>query len=158
MQEELERKTVAILYNGGKLSARTLARLAAVLVRMAQQAYQKGLTPHGRQSVKKLMNHRTGTEAAEYVGAPRQFDRVARRFNVDYAFYKTGPDKYLLFFKSGQADAVTACFSEYSKRLLKRSKSSRVPIREQLKRAEDQLAKEKPRKKERVKEAAREDR
>ena len=64
----------------------------------------------------------------------------------------------LLFFKSGQADAVTACFSEYSKRLLKRSKSSRVPIREQLKRAEDQLAKEKPRKKERVKEAAREDR
>ena len=87
MQEELERKTVAILYNGGKLSARTLARLAAVLVRMAQQAYQKGLTPHGRQSVKKLMNHRTGTEAAEYVGAPRQFDRVARKFNVDYAFY-----------------------------------------------------------------------
>ena len=76
--------------------------------------------------------------------APRQFDRVARRFHVDYAFYKTGPDKYLLFFKSGQADAVTACFSEYSKRLLKRSKSSRVSIREQLKRAEDQLAKEKP--------------
>ena len=99
MQEELERKTVAILYNGGKLSARTLARLAAVLVRMAQQAYQKGLTPHGRQSVKKLMNHRTGTEAAEYVGAPRQFDRVARKFNVDYAFYKVAPEKYLLFFK-----------------------------------------------------------
>ena len=92
MQEELERKTVAILYNGGKLSARTLARLAAVLVRMAQQAYQKGLTPHGRQSVKKLMNHRTGTEAAEYVGAPRQFDRVARKFNVDYAFYKVAPE------------------------------------------------------------------
>ena len=89
MQEELERKTVAILYNGGKLSARTLARLAAVLVRMAQQAYQKGLTPHGRQSVKKLMNHRTGTEAAEYVGAPRQFDRVARKFNVDYAFTRS---------------------------------------------------------------------
>lgn len=66
MQEELERKAVAILYNGGKMSARTLARLAAALVRMAQQAYQKGLTPHGRQSVKKLMNHRTGTEAAEY--------------------------------------------------------------------------------------------
>ena len=28
-------------------------------------------------------------------------------------FYKTGPDKYLLFFKAGQADAMTACFSEY---------------------------------------------
>ena len=109
-------------------------------------------TPHGRQTVRQLMAHGAATNSIE-IEAPRQFDRVARRFNVDYAFYKTG-----LFFKSGQADAVTACFSEYSKRLLKRSKSSRVPIREQLKRAEDQLAKEKPRKKERVKEAAREDR
>ena len=114
-------------------------------------------TPHGSQTVRQLMAHGAATNSIE-IEAPRQFDRVARRFHVDYAFYKTGPDKYLLFFKSGQADAVTACFSEYSKRLLKRSKSSRVPIREQLKRAEDQLAKEKPRKKERVKEAVREDR
>ena len=107
--------------------------------------------------MKKLMAHGENVNSIE-VEAPKLFDRMARRFNVDYAFYKTGPDKCLLFLKSGQADAVTACFSEYSKRLLKRSKSSRVPIREQLKRAEDQLAKEKPRKKERVKEAAREDR
>lgn len=121
MQEELERKAVAILYNGGKLSARTLAKLAAALVRMAQREYQKSLTPHGRQSVKKLMNHRTGTEAAEYVGAPRQFDRVARKFNVDYAFYKVAPEKYLLFFKSGQSDAITACLSEYSKRVMNKS-------------------------------------
>ena len=64
------------------------------------------------------MNHRTGTEAAEYVGAPRQFDRVARKFNVDYAFYKVAPEKYLLFFKSGQSDAITACLSEYSKLVL----------------------------------------
>ena len=158
MQEELEHKAVAILYNGGKLSARTLARLAAVLVRMAQRAYQKGLTPHGRQSVKKLMNHRTGTEAAEYVGAPRQFDRVARKWNVDYAFYKTGPDKYLLFFKAGQADAITACFERYSRRLLEQSKSSRIPIREQLKKAAEQLVKEPPKTQERTKEVVREER
>ena len=86
--------------------------------------------PKGRQSVKKLMNHRTGTEAAEYVGAPRQFDRVARKFNVDYAFYKVAPEKYLLFFKSGQSDAITACLSEYSKRVM--NKSRRPSIRQQL--------------------------
>ena len=125
--------------------------------RQIAKRHKKAQRPHGRQSVKKLMAHGENVNSIE-VEAPKLFDRMARRFNVDYAFYKTGPDKYLLFFKSGQADAVTACFSEYSKRLLKRSKSSRVPIREQLKRAEDQLAKEKPRKKERVKEAAREDR
>ena len=125
--------------------------------RQIAKRHKAGQKPHGRQSVKKLMAHGDNVNSIE-VESPKLFDRMARRFNVDYAFYKTGPDKYLLFFKSGQADAVTACFSEYSKRLLKRSKSSRVPIREQLKRAEDQLAKEKPRKKERVKEAAREDR
>lgn len=126
--------------------------------RKIRKAYRGRQVPHGKQSVRKLMAHGTATNSIELSGDAKSFDRVARKWNVDYAFYKTGPDKYLLFFKSGQADAVTACFSEYSKRLLKRSKSSRVPIREQLKRAEDQLAKEKPRKKERVKEAAREDR
>lgn len=125
--------------------------------RQIAKRHRAAQRPHGRQSVKKLMGHGENVNSIE-VESPKLFDRMARRFNVDYAFYQTGPDKYLLFFKSGQADAVTACFSEYSKRLLKRSKSSRVPIREQLKRAEDQLAKEKPRKKERVKEAAREDR
>ena len=48
---------------------------------------------------------------------------------------------------------MTACFSEYSRKVLHKAKGSRVPIREQLKRAEDQLAKERPRPKERVKEA-----
>ena len=134
-----------------------LAQALQAAGRKSAKTRREHQTPHGRQTVRQLMAHGAATNSIE-IEAPRQFDRVARRFNVDYAFYKTGPDKYLLFFKSGQADAVTACFSEYSKRLLKRSKSSRVPIREQLKRAEDQLAKEKPRKKERVKEAAREDR
>lgn len=114
-------------------------------------------TPHGRQTVRQLMAHGAATNSIE-IEAPRQFDRVARRFNVDYAFYKTGPDKYLLFFKTGQADAMTACFSEYSRKVLDKSKSRRVPIREQLKRAADQLAKDKPRQKERVKEAAHADR
>ena len=139
------------------MTARGLAYIVRAAGRKISKAHRSHQTPHGRQTVRQLMAHGAATNSIE-IEAPRQFDRVARRFNVDYAFYKTGPDKYLLFFKSGQADAVTACFSEYSKRLLKRSKSSRVPIREQLKRAEDQLAKEKPRKKERVKEAAREDR
>ena len=113
--------------------------------------------PHGRQSVKKLMAHGENVNSIE-VEAPKLFDRMARRFNVDYAFYKTGPDKYLLFFKAGQADAITACFERYSRRLLEQSKSSRIPIREQLKQAAERLAVEKPRTKERVKEAAREDR
>ena len=55
---------------------------------------------------------------------------MARKFNVDYAFYKVAPEKYLLFFKSGQSDAITACLSEYSKRVM--NKSRRPSIRQQL--------------------------
>lgn len=53
---------------------------------------------------------------------------------------------------------MTACFSEYSRKVLSKAKSNRVPIREQLKQAADQLSKEKPKQKERAKEVAHEDR
>ena len=53
---------------------------------------------------------------------------------------------------------MTACFSEYSRKVLDKSKSRRVPIREQLKRAAAELARQPSHKKERVKEAAHEDR
>ena len=101
-------------------------------------------TPHGKQTVKQLMRHGVSTNSLELSGDTKSFDRVARKWNVDYAFYKTGPDKYLLFFKAGQADAMTACFSEYSKKVLNKSKSRRIPIRDQIKRAGDQLTRKKP--------------
>nr|WP_278461518.1 PcfB family protein [Mediterraneibacter faecis] len=111
--------------------------------RKIAKAHRAKQTPHGKQTVKKLMAHGTSTNSLELSGDAKSFDRVARKWNVDYAFYKTGPDKYLLFFKAGQADAMTACFSEYSRKVLSKAKSNRVPIREQLKQAADQLSKEK---------------
>ena len=125
--------------------------------RQIAKRHKKAQRPHGRQSVKKLMAHGENVNSIE-VEAPKLFDRMARRFHVDYAFYKTGPDKYLLFFKAGQADAMTACFSEYSRKVLSKAKSNRVPIREQLQQAADQLSKEKPKQKEHAKEVAHEDR
>ena len=141
----------------GKLTARGLAYVLRAVGRKIAKAHREAQTPHGKQSVKKLMAHGTATNSIE-VDAPKVFDRVARKWNVDYAFYKTGPDKYLLFFKAGQADAITACFERYSRRLLEQSKSSRIPIREQLKKAAEQLVKEPPKTQERTKEVVREER
>jgi hypothetical protein len=131
LQEELENKMIAISVSASKLTARTLAKALAAIGRKIQKERQKGLTPQGKQSVKKLMNHRVNTNSLDLSGSTRQFDRVARKYNVDYAFHKVGPQKYLLFFKAGQADAITACFAEYSKKVL--TKSRRPSIREQLK-------------------------
>ena len=124
--------------------------------RKITKAHRAKQAPHGRQTVGQLMGQGVATNSIE-VEAPKLFDRVARKWNVDYAFYQTEPGKYLLFFKSGQADAMTACFSEYSRKVLDKAKSRQPTIPEQMKQAEQQLAKEKPQK-EHIKEAVHGDR
>ena len=158
IDEDVSRRTISLSIRTGKLTARTLACALRAVGRKIQKEHRARQTPHGRQSVKQLMAHGAATNSIELAGAPKDFDRVARRWGVDYAFYKTGPDKYLLFFKSGQADAITACFSEYSRRVLDKAKTDRAPIREQLKRAAAEILRDPIHKKDRVKEAVHEDR
>jgi hypothetical protein len=152
LQEQVNRETIAITVKASKLTAKVLAKLLATLVRKIQKEHQKAQTPQGKQSVKKLMNHNVPTNTIEISGDKGLFDRIARKWNVDYAFYKTGPDKHLLLFKSGQADAITAAFSEYSKRVMKRAKDKRPPIMEQLRRAAERAKQERHKHKERKRE------
>ena len=132
-----------------KLTAKTLAILLQKLVRVIAKAHKEAQTPQGKQSVKKLMNHNAATNTVEISGDRGLFDRVARKWNVDYAFHKTGPEKYLLLFKSGQADAIAAAFSEYSKLVMKRARDKRPPIMERYKRAAEHAERERPKQKER---------
>ena len=152
----MSRQTIAISVKASKLTARALAYVVAAVGRKIAKEHRKAQTPHGKQSVRKLMGHGGDTNAIE-VDTPKLFDKVARKWGVDYAFYQTGPGKYLLFFKSGQADAMTACFSEYSRKVLNKAKTRQPTIPEQMKQAEQQLAKEKPQK-EHIKEAVHGDR
>jgi len=157
MQEDIERRTVAVTITATKLTAKTLAKALAAVMRKIQKEHHKAQTPQGKQSVKKLMNHRVSTSALPLDGDTRLFDRIARKYNVDYAFHKTGPKKYLLFFKAGQADAITAAFSEYTKLVLGRAKDKRPSILEQLK-SFGERARTKPREHERKREAVRDER
>ena len=100
-----------------------------------------------------LESHLVAFEADDF----KEFDRVARRWGVDYAIKRVEKGKYLLFFKAKQADAITGCFSEYSRRMMNRGRDRRVPLREQLKHAQE-LVRDQPRQKERTKEAEREER
>jgi len=157
MQEDVERRTVALSVNASKLTGRVLAKAITALLRKIQKEHHKAQTPQGKQSVKKLMNHGVSTNSLPLDGETRLFDQVARKYNVDYAFYKTGPNKHLLFFKSGQADAITACFSEYTKLMMNRAKSKRPSIVQTIKDFADK-ARSKPREHERKREAARDER
>ena len=55
----------------------------------------------------------------------KSFDRTARKYGIDYAVKKdrlSTPPKYLVFFKSRDADAMMAAFTEFSKRTLRKEK------------------------------------
>ena len=127
----MSRQTIAVSVKASKLTARALAYVVAAVGRKIAKEHRKAQTPHGKQSVRKLMGHGGDTNAIE-VDTPKLFDKVARKWGVDYAIRRVGDQKYLLLFKARQADAITGCFAEYSRLELKRAKSRQTPIREQM--------------------------
>lgn len=156
MQEYVEQQTVAVSVKASKLSGRVLAAVLKKALAQIQKQYRASKTPHGKQSVKKLMNHYGTKNAIKLVGAPKDFDRIAKEYHVDYAFHKTGPGQYLLFFKADQADAITAAFSKYTEKTIGRSQE-KPSILGQLRQLVKELA-AKPRQKERAREAVKEER
>lgn len=153
IDEEISRSTIAISVRASKLTARGLAYTLGE----AAKKIRKSQAPQGKQTVKQLLRHGGEASAIDLPGRAKDFDRVARRWGVDYAIKRVEKGKYLLFFKAKQADAITGCFSEYSRRMMNRGRDRRVPLREQLKRAQE-LVRNQPRQKERTKEAEREER
>lgn len=153
IDEEISRSTIAISVRASKLTARGLAYALGE----AAKKIRKSQAPQGKQTVKQLLRQVGETSAIDLPGRAKDFDRVARRWGVDYAIKRVEKGKYLLFFKAKQADAITGCFSEYSRRMMNRGRDRRVPLREQLKRAQE-LVRNQPRQKERTKEAEREER
>lgn len=121
MQEEVESRAVTLIISTGKLTAKELK--AAVDKYLAHRRSQKqqskvNAKPTGRQTVKQLVGQNQGVSNIEVTESNiKGFDRVARKYGVDYAIKKDKTSeipKYLVFFKARDADALTAAFTEYS--------------------------------------------
>lgn len=158
IDEEVSRSTIAITVRASKLTARGLAYVLGAAARKIRKTHRAGKAPQGKQSARKLMRHGGDTSGMNLPGDTRLFDRVARRWGVDYAIRPVEKGKYLLLFKANQADAVTGCFAEYSRRMLNRAKDRHVPIQEQLKRAQALVRHQPQRQREKEKEVTAEDR
>lgn len=156
MQDEVNQKTVALSIRATKLTGRVLASALRKILEEGKRHHQKALTPQGRQSVKKLMNHYGAKNSMPLVGAPRQFDRIAKEFHVDYAFHKVSPGHYLLFFKANQADAMTAAFQKYSDKVLNKGKD-KASILSQLRNISEHI-KSRPKERQKTREAVKEER
>ena len=68
----------------------------------------------------------------------KSFDRVARKYHIDYAVKKDktmDPPKYFVFFKSRDQDAMTMAFKEFV--ASNNRKKERVPFKQVLKKFRD---------------------
>ena len=139
MQEEVENRTLTLAVNGTKFSGRLLK--AAVCKYMAhrkevkQQKNRDGpVVPHGKQSVKELIGQGQGVSNIELTDPSiRDFDRIARKYGVDYAVKRdrsSDPPRFLIFFKGRDNDAITAAFQEYTNQKVK--KASRPSVMKRL--------------------------
>ena len=138
MQEEVENRTLTLVVSGTKFTGRLFK--AAISKYMAHRREKKlnkqrgrdsPVTPKGKQTVKQLIGQNQGVSNIE-INDPsiKDFERIARKYGVDYAVKKdrsTSPPKYLIFFKGRDADALTAAFSEYTQKKVKKADRSERP-------------------------------
>ena len=128
MQEEVQNKTITLAINTSKLTARELKQalekfLAYQKNRHNGKAQTKDVVHRGKQTVKQLAAQNQGMTNIEITDKNiKTFDRVARKYGVDYAVKKdrsVDPPKYLVFFKAKDTDALTAAFKDYTKKSVK---------------------------------------
>ena len=131
MQEEVENRSVTLAISATKLSARVLKNAIVKLLaewQKSRDAPEK--IPHGKQTVKELVGQNQGVSNIEVTdGNIKSFERVARKYGVDYAVKKdssVSPPKWLVFFKARDADALIAAFTEFAAKTVKREQRPSV--------------------------------
>lgn len=121
MQEEIDRKVIALSVSSAKMTGRVLAKAISIYLQ-----HQKGKNPkmyHGKQTIRQLMKQNTALSNIEITDKNiRSFDSVAKKYNIDYALKKDTsqqPPRYLVFFKGRDVDVINMAFKEFTQKRLK---------------------------------------
>ena len=161
MQDEVNEKTMALCIKGGKISAQllkaALTKLLSEIEKKKQQSKKMGgqnRCKRGKQSIKSLQQ--SGAQLTNIVVTDnniKSFDRVARKYGIDYSLKKVeqeGKSEYLVFFKAKDVDVMTAAFKEYTSETLKKQK--RESVRQKLEKVKEELSNHRQLKKEKKRE------
>ena len=159
MQEEVNEKTLSLCIKGGKITAEVLrAALLKLLSEMEKNRQSKGEKSQcrktGKQSIKSLQ--KSGAQITNIVVTDnniKSFDRVARKYGIDYSLKKVeqdGKTEYMVFFKAKDVDVMTAAFKEYTSETLKKQK--RESVRQKLEKVKEELSNHRQLKKEKKRE------
>ena len=147
MQEEVESRTVTLAISTTRMTANVLkSAISKYLAYRKEKKVEKAragpVKPCGKQTVKQLVGQNEGVANIEITDKNiRDFDRVARKYGVDYALKKEKSGeipKYLVFFKARDGDALTAAFKEYAAKTER--KKERPSVLQTLRRLKEQAA------------------
>ncbi len=157
MQEDIENRSLTLMINSSKLTARTLATAFTKFLRYTRNKVKEhhDVKLQGKQTIKELIAQNQGVEKTELADKDevKTFDRIAKQYGVDYAIKKgispEGKQRYILFFKARDRSAIDQAMSAYTADYMKKHKREHPPIEAVL----DPLKEMMPgRKKERVRE------
>ena len=141
MQEEITGRTVTLIVNGSKMTEQVFEKAMKKFLEEIQKSKQPKIY-RGRQTLKQLAGQNAGLSNIEISDKNiRAFTSVAKKYHVDFALKKdttAEQPRYLVFFKSRDADAITAAFQEFASR--KMSREEKPSIRERLTQAKEQAA------------------
>lgn len=148
MQEEIEKKTIALVVSSSKMTGRVLAQ--AMRIYLHSRNNKSHEIPKGKQSLADLEKQNAALSNIEITNKNiRSFDKVAKKYELDYALKKDRsktPPLYYVFFKGRDEERISMAFSEYSQKLLKEKPSIRKALRKFA-----ELAKSQDRQREKVK-------
>ena len=143
MQEDIEHRSVTLIVNSAKFSGRVLKSAIRAYMgyrkekhreHKAQKQFKGKAVPRGKMTVKQLAAQNQGMNSFEMQkdDGIRQFERVCRKYGVDYAVKQVKGDKpkYIIFFKGRDQDAIKAAFTEFMDQQVK--KQNRLPLKKQL--------------------------
>lgn len=132
MQEEIEQKTIALAVKTGKLTGQVLQAAMKKFLAVRQTAKSN---PHqGRQSLRQLKKDGSALSNIEITDANiGLFRPCAKKYGIDFTLRKdrtTHPPRYIVIFKSKQADNLEQAFKEFTAKKLKQQE--RPSIRKAL--------------------------
>ena len=108
MQDEVREKSVALTIKVGKTGGRLTADMLKWAIRRYLDQSRNPHIRHGKQTVKQLVRQGQGVQNIEITDKNiKSFERVARKYGVDFALKKDPSEgKYLVFFKARDAEAL----------------------------------------------------
>lgn len=148
----MQSQTIALVISTGKLTAQTFKSALSQAVRQLeatnQAAKQAAEQPkQSKQTVKELLKQGTTAHVDLPDNTVGGFQRIARKYGVNFAIEKVksdGKTKYVAFFQAKDAEVLNAAFAEYLSQ--NQEKSTRPSLRQLLARAIPKVEKAEPKK------------